>query len=233
MTRRAGTTARSAALEVLLIVTGVLIALGVDAAVGVVREARLEQEYLRALQVDLTDDLIELDEALEELDTREQAAAYLRDAIAGANPTQVETGRFLRALDRAGFYARFQPRRATIDDLLSSGNLRMLSDLDLRLQLLRYHEAAADRAPYDEWGRDLIWNDFRPERGLYPFVLTPDNRGVEEGFSPVRLDELAVDPVFRQGLSNVEALAAWQRSWYRELRPSLVDLLARLNAEIR
>lgn len=228
---RGRTTVRGASLEVLLIVIGVLIALGVDAGVGTVRDARLEQEYLRALQADLSDDLMGLDQALEELDTRDRAASYLREAISGTS-SELADGRFFRSLDRAGYYATFRPRRAAIDDLLGSGNLRMLSNLDLRLRLLRYHESAADRAPYDEWGRDLIWNGFRPERGLYPFVLTPDNEGVEEGFGPIMLDDLALDPTFRQGLSNVEALVGWQRDWYQDLRRTLVELITLLDEEI-
>lgn len=223
---------RGPILEVLLIVIGVLIALGVDAGVGVFRDAQLEHEYLKALHADLSDDLVSLDRVLEELDTREEATGYLRDAVTGTSSEPVDAGRLLRSLDRAGFYAAFRPRRAALDDLLGSGNLRMLSDLDFRLRLLRYHESAADRAAYDEWGRDLIWNRFRPERGLYPFVLTPDNRGVEAGFDPVDLEQLAADPVFRQGLSNAEALVEWQRGWYRELRPELVELIARLEADL-
>jgi hypothetical protein len=116
--------------DLALIVAGVLIALAVDQAAETVGERRREAEYLVALQEDVKADLAALRGPLSEGLDRREAAAQL--VVAGLNGLPLEPAQLVAALDRAGHVAFFAPRRATFDDLISTGNLRLIRDREIR-----------------------------------------------------------------------------------------------------
>jgi len=124
--------------EFVVIVVGVLIALWVDQ----LREARvnqeLEVEYLESLVTDLDADLAQFDSAEAWMRRSETAAATVLALYEGSPPTE-NVADLVAAVETAGW--QFVPTitRNTIDDLRSTGNLRLIRDPDLRRAIASYY----------------------------------------------------------------------------------------------
>ncbi len=124
--------------EFVVIVVGVLMALWVDQ----LREARvnqeLEVEYLESLVTDLDADLAQFDSAEAWMRRSETAAATVLALYEGSPPTE-NVADLVAAVETAGW--QFVPTitRNTIDDLRSTGNLRLIRDPDLRRAIASYY----------------------------------------------------------------------------------------------
>jgi hypothetical protein len=156
--------------DVTLIVVGVLIALGVDQAVQTAGERRREAQYLEALAEEIEADLGQLQGPLREGLEQREAAAQL--VIAALNGQTMEPSFIVAALDRAGHVSFFVPRRATFDDLVSTGNLRLIRDRRVRAALIAYYDVTELNAA-NELIRQEIWYGYRStlEEVLDPLVL--------------------------------------------------------------
>jgi len=132
-----GTNLRRVASEFLLIVLGVVSALGVDRWVQGIDDAEAERDYLARLAADVTANAALFDVMLRdwELSRRETAALLALLEEGGKRPS--EFGLSI-ALARAGNVNTAPPREASFRDLESTGNLRLISDPDLRSTLVRY-----------------------------------------------------------------------------------------------
>ena len=161
---------RRAFRDLALIVVGVLIALAVDQAVQSIGERRRETQYLDALRENIEADLVTLRGPLQkELGQRESAAKLV---IEGLNGKQVDPALMIAALDRAGHVAFFAPRRATFDDLVSTGNLRLIRSAEIRAALAAYYDVTQLNSS-NELVRQEIWYGYRPtiQTVLDPLVL--------------------------------------------------------------
>ena len=113
--------------EFVVIVVGVLVALWVDQ----LREARvnagLEIEYLESLVTDLESDLSQFDEAEVWMRRSEGNAAIVLALYEGSPPTDDVTD-LVVAVETAGWQFVPSITRNTLDDLRSTGNLRLITD---------------------------------------------------------------------------------------------------------
>jgi len=128
------------ALELALLVAGILIALAVDGWIDDRRDARLEREYLGRLERDLAQSLETMDAflAFERLQTADGVLAYrgLRD-VPGIGREQVAV-----ALGHLANRRTLRLQGATYRDLLSTGNLRLIRSRELRDAVVRLYEDA-------------------------------------------------------------------------------------------
>jgi hypothetical protein len=137
--------ARSAAIpwrrllaEFAVIVTGVLVALGVEAA----RETRVERNreaaYLQQLRADLTATSDSLTKAIA---VEERARASADRAIEALNSARLPPDDSLVTWTAAATNsaASFYPTMGTVTALVESGELRLIRDGDLRQGILEYH----------------------------------------------------------------------------------------------
>lgn len=204
--------------DLLLIVAGVLIALAVDQAVQAMGERRREAQYFAALEQEIEADLAALrGPLLAGLDQREEAAKLV---IAGLNGAPLEPSRLVAALDRAGHVAFFAPRRTTFDDLVSTGNLRLIRDPEVRAALIAYYDVTELNAAND-LVRQEIWYGYRPtlDDVLDPLVLAEvtfiegdETRNTIDEFaatipaelaaSGLNLPALRASPRFRAGVGS-------------------------------
>lgn len=127
------------AAEFVLVVAGVLVALAVDTALENRRDKTLRDEYIERIKSDVEDDW--------------QALAYRLDFFAEVQKFSQQFHDWLDAdtpLDQdivlAAFYSAevwpFVANDSTYQDLLSTGNIRLLDDIDLRTSLADYHARA-------------------------------------------------------------------------------------------
>jgi hypothetical protein len=155
--------------ELALLVTGILIALAIDSWIDDRRDARLERQYLELLVRDLDRDLATLDDALrfEEAQVAASVLAYraLRGGVAPAKREAVAT-----ALGQLTSRRTLRLGRATYTDLLSTGNLRLIRNPELRDSIVRLYEnnerAQSIRDRNNQEFVDRMYMTYLLDRGL-------------------------------------------------------------------
>jgi hypothetical protein len=123
------------AVELALVVVGILIALGIDNWHTEQEERQSEYRVLGQLHQDLTRDLESINEIMAEREASIAAMAELLEMIEGAPSDEAD---FSRAVARAATLQRFAFRRGAYE-VIKSGAVR-LSDEDLRIRLSDYYE---------------------------------------------------------------------------------------------
>jgi hypothetical protein len=158
--------------EFVIIVLGVLIALWVDQ----LREARvnadLEVEYLESLVADLNADLAQFDEAEAWMRRSETAAATVLALYEEAPPTE-NVADLVAAVETAGWQMFPSISRNTIDDLRSTGNLRLIRDPAIRRAIADYYTIIENALGPLAAMQDRIWNQYDARVGN---VLGPGDR---------------------------------------------------------
>jgi hypothetical protein len=233
------------ALEFVVVVLGVLIALAVDQAVENRREKQLEQAYLNALTSDVESDLAALrQEFLPAIDQREARAREVIEVVEDSgDPDPV---RIAVSLDFAGHLSVFEPQRSTFDDLIATGGFRLIRDRRVRSEVVSYY-AVSRLNDMHELIRNEIWYEYRPviDEVLDPiFVaeLTRIEREVGGGYdelveavtsewvgSALDLETLRSSSTFRAGIASALEYTFVQRSLYLErvlLAERLLGLLS-------
>ena len=140
--------------EFVIVVMGVLVALGVDSWNDVRRDDDLEREYLSALKADLERDTAALSDAIMNAEDRSRSGGVVLASL-GGSPIDVDPHDFIRWVHAT--YALSYPgySRSTIKDLLSTGNLRLLRDRELRSRLDEYYSLIDYYEQFREVWRDL------------------------------------------------------------------------------
>ena len=133
---------RSGVGELLVIVLGVLIALGVDSWRSGLQDRASEADYLASLLHDLRTDSLEYEAVSTVL---RRAQFYTGQTLALTSPGPAATNN-LQGAAASLFCASFLPipvvSRETLEDLLATGTLQLLRNRNLRTAFLRYHARA-------------------------------------------------------------------------------------------
>lgn len=136
------TTLARAAAELVLIVTGILIALGVDGALSERADRAAARESLELVR----EDLVLLTEQVQEFRTFSaanlEAAARLARVLAADAPLPRTAQTWNDLIDITSRRTLRLPR-AAFDELVGTGNLRLLEDRELRRDLVRFYETIA------------------------------------------------------------------------------------------
>lgn len=212
-------------IELALLITGILIALAVDGWIDGRRDARLERQYLELLSRDLGRDIKVLEETLEFEEAQVAASVLAYRALRSGVPPE-EREAVAAALGQLTARRTLRLGRATYTDLLSTGNLRLIRNSDLRDRIVRLYEANervqlirdrnnqefVDRL-YVTYLLDHAWTAPRATRNL-PAISSSDQRFAARVDVPVdsRFDRLWQLPA---DAPDWAILAS--RLWYRGL----------------
>ena len=151
--------------EFFLIVIGVLVALAVEAALESRKDDQLSAEYLTRIENDVSADRMAITSRIEFFTDVQQ---FSNDVLMWLQTdAPVDEGLLL-----ASFYAAeiwpFIPNLSTYDDLRSTGNIRLIDDIDLRMGLSTYYNKADTSRngwnpaeDYREVVRGIIPNDIQ------------------------------------------------------------------------
>jgi sensor c-di-GMP phosphodiesterase-like protein len=122
--------------EFVVIIVGVLVALGIDEWRDTLQDEEREQEYLEQLAADLqvTTDMFVT--AAELNAPWERAARQLAEIFERGEPADIETVR--QILADAGTFDNPVPVLGTADALISTGDLRLIRDPKVRTAITRY-----------------------------------------------------------------------------------------------
>jgi hypothetical protein len=194
--------------EFVVIVVGVLMALWVDQLREARVNAELEIEYVESLVTDLDADLAQFD-TTETWMRRQEAAAVTVLALYEGSPPTEDLADLVAAVETAGWQYSPSITRNTIEDLRSTGNLRLIRDPELRRAIAAYYRTVEEISIPLADMRDRIWAQYDARVAN---VLGPD----------VRLGVLQRPDSFGYGVTS-DALEAAEP-------PSLEELIAALRA---
>ena len=126
--------------ELLIVVVGILIALGIDQAITDRRDRALERDYLISLRDDFRATVEWIDGYGLLLNrTREAEILEAQTSLNEGITSDVDSVAFVYALGLAGFYPVLPIPSATYNDLTSTGNIRVIRDGEFRRQLVDFY----------------------------------------------------------------------------------------------
>ena len=136
-------------LDFLIVVVGVFIGIEV-ANWNAGRQDRLEERrYYAQILEDLRSDLVTLDTAIERAGRHDQAAERVLAALQSGVTRNDDPAKLAVAIHFAGFLYIPSASRGTYDELISTGNLRLLRDPELKRRLARYYASFEENRQWD------------------------------------------------------------------------------------
>jgi hypothetical protein len=220
---------KRAVAELALIVTGVLIALGVDSWWGDQQDRQRETAYLRQLLSDVREIDARLEETIEgDSALLDRINGTIDAAFAGATPPA-------DSLAIVGGYSQFRPLTGTYAALVQNGDIQLLRDDSLRFEVITY--AATISAAQVILGHleSLIWRTM--ERMLLAQIVhsrSPAPQGREAADRWQRIDVAAAlsDPELVSALLT-QVLATQNRlNNLRRLKEPTARLIGLLETEL-
>lgn len=232
--------------EFLLIVAGVLVALAVETALDERQDDKLGDQYISRIETDIAADKKGIEYRIEFFTAVGEFSQEFSNWIESDAP-------FDKDVLLASFYAAevwpFVPNASTYLDLQSTGNIRLVDDIDFRTSLVTYHvKADASRpgwSPSDEYRRSI--------RGIIPANVqelirencpTTDERDEKlSGFQPCELpgvdyarlgalyEPLRSDVSFRRTLTYRNSELSVMIRLLRQQSLIAGDILARIEAQ--
>jgi len=239
---RGETSALSFSRDIMVIIIGVLIALGFDSWVAERGDRSLEAQYLSRLARDLRRDSVAVAGYRSSAERGEQAAhqllAMLEPSLRSAPDTLVS-----RLFGDATRDAYLVPNAPTIEELESTGNLRVIEDAAVRDGVLTYYAQiprfqrlleTVMRRGKDPLG-DLAWDiqgfdpaiGYAAARGAEPFVAPPAARvdGLTNGSLIRRFaSHPDAERVTRRAITYNAMLQAVLENWERSVSRALVQV---------
>lgn len=142
--------------EIVLVVIGILIALQINDFREQQRNSRTAEHYKNSLLIDLEHDLSSIDTRIDNARIRILGAERLLEFFEGKSEYDV----FMMKEDliRSGWLNFFIPNLNTYNDLMNSGNIKLMNDDSLKLLLGDYVNHCARIAVYEEQDKSNVWN---------------------------------------------------------------------------
>lgn len=217
---------RRLAAEFVVIVVGVLVALGVDAAWGARQDRVRGATYLRQLQADLSTRADALAEAIS-VDQRARDGADRALAALNASPLPPADSLATWITAATNSSAAFYPTMGTVTVLVDSGELRLIRDEDVRRKVLQYHSGVASTLRIVDAVDPHMWRTLGRIGGMlsWPALLQPD----EASRFTIDWSSLASDPAFHGALFDLRLAAGNRLFALTSLRESLGSLLVELD----
>jgi len=125
-------------LELVVVVVGIFLGLQVDSWNDARKDRVLEQQYVASLKADFQADIEELDEAIALAKYRAQLGRLLISTI-DKGRVEGDPNEFIWAVFSSFLLNYPSYTRATINDLLSTGNLQLLQDSNLKAAVAEYY----------------------------------------------------------------------------------------------
>ncbi len=125
-------------LELVVVVVGIFLGLQVDSWNEARKDRVLEQQYLASLKADFRADIEELDEAIALAKSRARLGRLLISSI-DKDRVESDPNEFIWAVFSSHLLNYPSYTRATINDLLSTGNLQLLQDSNMKAAVAGYY----------------------------------------------------------------------------------------------
>jgi hypothetical protein len=173
-------------LDFFIVVIGVFIGIEVANWNQARQDRHEERRYYGQLLVDLRGDLETFSQAERLADRYDGAAQLVIDRLSGKAPPQTSPGQMATAIHHAGFIYIPYTSRGTYNELVSTGNLRLLRNSQLKSEIANYYATFDRIRQWDGLLRDQQSNYWAETAGVVPRpVLRAALRGTDPTISPV------------------------------------------------
>ena len=152
--------------EVILIFLGITLAIAFDNWNESRKDEKLKQDYLLKLRSNLDQDIEDIATWIRITDLYTQEGEYLLAFLEGS-AVDPDMHRLKRSLSLTQTGTPFPMNVATYNDLVSSGNMQLIKDLDFKGMLDNYYNNNAASLPIREANRRALWYDYAPELSKY------------------------------------------------------------------
>ena len=158
--------------EIVLVVVGILIALSINNWNEEKKSKILAETYLKNLKLDLKSDIDALELALTDLNFYEERGYYSLHVLEG-KIKEIDTVEFLKSLVWNNHYHLHQKSTSTYEDLISSGNIKLIENNELKIELSKYYLKNTWMAQFGERARETYWYVMREEifNSVDPFMM--------------------------------------------------------------
>ena len=231
--------ARYAIGEIVLVVIGILIALQINTWNEERREKRLAQTYLENLKLDLMSDKIALEKALIDLNFYEKKGYYSLNVLEG-KIIEIDTIEFLKSLVWNNHYHLHQPSTSTYEDLISSGNIKLLKNNKLKVVLSNYYLKNDWMAQFGERARETYWYVMREEifKSVDHFMMGAfyESEYYPNEIPTINYDDIDVDfsivksyEPLKNAIKRALSLRVWHRNHLQKSKKEVDKILAILD----
>jgi hypothetical protein len=198
------------AVEVLIVVVGIFIALQVDDWNEKRKDRNREVEYLQRIETELRQDIAEFETGVALAARRREYARLIMAALNDPELVQREPTAFLRALVRAGFTYSPTISDHTFAEIKSAGELGIIENVGLRVSITEYYQQVKQ---YEQWNylRELSQTEyFKRMAGIttpdhFQASWVGDGPDVSEDDAMAALENLSDKPALIQWLPMVVA----------------------------
>ncbi len=122
--------------ELLIVTTGIMIAFGLNNWGGELKDRDQKQVYLLSIKEDLLNDIRQLDSNVAEIERRMKYLERLRPHLYGRLPKRDSMA---MGIFKATDPVSFRPQDHTIQSLQFSGDLKLISDLELKNRIMAHY----------------------------------------------------------------------------------------------
>ena len=172
-------------LDFFIVVIGVFVGIEVANWNQARQDRQEERRYYSQLLVDLRSDLETFSRAEKRADLFDEAAQLVIDRLGGKAPPQVSSGRMAISIHRAGWIYIPYASRGTYNELVSTGNLGLLRNPELKSEIASYYETFDRSRQWDGLLRDQQSDYWAETAGILPRpVLRAAVRETEPTISP-------------------------------------------------
>jgi len=221
------------AIELMIVILGVF--LGIQAANwnGDRQDRAQERRYYGQIVTDLKRDVDNLKIAQERSILNDRAAEIMIAALHGSLPDNVSPDRLAKSVHYAGFLYLPTPSRRTYDELISTGNLRLIRNPEAKDAIASYYEDFADLKQWDSLLRQQQADYWSATAGIVPRkVLQAAIDDRDSGTTPSDMREIIERARATPRLENLlVGMAAHQARVRRDsaaLEHDAKDLIAKL-----
>ena len=124
-------------LDILIVVVGILIALGLNSWYDEHKEAKLEQQYLHTFLEDISADIVDLQDDREFANKQHESLLAVLRIIGEQDTSKIDS--VLNYTIHFGNFKEFSPHSIVFKSLIQSGDINIIKDYSLKENLWRLH----------------------------------------------------------------------------------------------
>jgi hypothetical protein len=182
------------------------------------RDKKMLSEYYKSLVIDIDSDIATLDSCINNIENKLTGYAKIVEFIKSKSPNDS----IYKYMDVILGSEQFNSNKSTFESLINSGNVNLISKIDLKKELYRVYGLYDDVELIDKVNYDQLFNN------VLPFLYQSTNL--------ITLEDLDKS-ISSRGFANIivvgKGFNETQLESYRELKDALTVLLADIKKEMK
>jgi len=218
--------------EIVLVVIGILIALQINNWNDLRQERELELKYLGNIRVDLVRNIAEIDRFIDVRSSLIEDAGVIIGHLEGVPIADIHD--FNQRCIHIYEWRRFSQINFTFEELISSGNLSLISSARIKSSLLKLEsDYKANKAEEDHFrfdSEELLYKPMYDQIDLHPMLR--DYMGETGVLVQEHFDVYRTDPRFKNGFLMVILECSKMNEQLEEMKGICEELITEIDAEL-